>query len=128
MLDKPQTESQTSEVQFPFKIVDAGGAALFTKLNELMVKTTRAIWESETELLRLETEQVTKCFTPARIGEDPATTITDLTDQLQQRTDSMITQMRRINDLTRECGWQLIALYAEGLQQAAKSASPRSPD
>ncbi len=128
MHDTPHGGAKASETQFPFNLVEAQdrGAALFTQLNELMVKTTRAIWESETELLRIETEQATKCFLPPKIGDDPGSTIADYCEQLHQRTDRMIAQMRRVNDLFKDCGWQVVALYAEELRQIGKqSASGR---
>lgn len=125
MLDRPQTEAKARETQFPFNLVDVQdrGAALFTQLNDLMVKTTRAIWESETELLRLEAEHAAKCFVPPKVGEDPGTTIADYCEQLHQRTDRMIAEMRRVNDLCKDCGWQLVAIYSEGLRQATRQAS-----
>ncbi len=125
MLDTPRAEAKAPETQFPFNFVEAQdrGAALFTQLNELMVKTTRAIWESETELLRLEAEQATKCFVPPKIGGDPASTIADYCDQLRQQTDRMIAQMRRVNDLFKDCGWQVVALYADGLRQIGKQST-----
>lgn len=128
MLDKTQTGAKVAETQFPFNLVDAQdrGAALFTQLNELMIKTTRSIWESETELLRLEAEHAAKCFTPPKIGDDPGTTIASYYDQLHQRTDRMVAEMRRVNDLFKDCGWKLVEIYADGLWQAAKQASPRS--
>lgn len=128
MSDKPQTTTKAgcAETQFPFNLVEVRdqGVALFTQLNELMVKTTRAIWESETELLRLEAEQAAKCFIPPKIGEDPGTTISDYCDQLHQRTDHMIAQMRRVNDLFKDCGWQVVAIYADGLRQIGKQIPP----
>jgi hypothetical protein len=124
MLDKTQTGAKGSspETQSPFNIVGAQerGVALFTQLNELMVKTARAVWESQTELLRLETEQATKSLFPVKIGEDPGETISAYCDQLHDRTDRMITQARRINDLYKDYGWQLFAIYSEALHQASK--------
>lgn len=95
---------------------------LFTRLNELMVKTVRAVWESQTELLRLAVEQATKAFTPFKIGEDPNATLSAYCDQLHEQTDRMITQLRRVNDVCRDYGWQLAALYADGLRQATKQS------
>lgn len=125
MLDKPQSEAKASETEFPFNLVDVQdrGAALFTHLNELMVKTTRAVWESETELLRLEAEHAAKCFVPPRFGEDPGTSIAEYCNQLRQRTDRMIAEMRRVNDLFKDCGWELVTIYAEGLKQATKQVT-----
>ncbi len=125
MLDRP--DAKATETQFPFNLVEAQdrGAVLFTRLNELMVKTIRAVWESETELLRLEAEHAAKCFVPPKIGEDPGTTIADYVDQLHRRTDRMIAEMRRVNDLFKDCGWQLVSIYADGLRQIAKPAAAR---
>lgn len=129
MLDKTQTSATSSkessiETQLPFTIVGAQerGVALFTQLNELLVKTARAVWESQTELLRLETEQATKSLFPVKIGEDPGETISAYCDQLHERTDRMIAQIRRINDLYKDYGWQLFAIYSEGLRQASKQS------
>ncbi len=132
MLDKVQTNSTDppAEMQFPFNLVGAQerSVALFTQLNELMVKTARAVWESQTELVRLETEQATKTLAAPKIGEDPGVTMSAYCDQLHERTDRMIAQMRHINDLYKDFGWQLFAIYAESLRQAAKQsqASPRA--
>jgi hypothetical protein len=128
MLDTPRVKAKASETQSPFNFVEAQdhGVALFTQLNELMVKTTRAIWESETELFRLETEQAAKCFTPPKVGDDPGATVVDYCNQLHQRTDRMIAQMRHVNDLFKDYGWQLVSIYTDGLRQAAKQVTPHS--
>ncbi len=126
MLDKTQTAAKDSsaETQIPFNIVGAQerGVALFTRLNELMVKTARSVWESQTELLRLETEQATKSLFPVKIGEDPGETISTYCDQLHDRTDRMVTQMRHINDLYKDYGWKLFGIYSEALHQASKQS------
>ncbi|HKH81823.1 MAG TPA: hypothetical protein VKA03_09520 [Methylovirgula sp.] len=124
MLDIPQAETKTiqAEAQFPVNLVEAQerGAELFTLASELIVKTARAIWESQSELLRLETEQAAKAFAPPTIGEDPGTTMSAYCFQAHEQTDRMIAQMRRVNDLLRDCGWQLFTIYAESLRQGAK--------
>jgi hypothetical protein len=130
MLDKTQTgapsgtKESAAETQFPFNIVGAQerGVALFTRLNDLMVKTARAVWEGQTELLRLETEQATRALVPLKIGEDPGETISAYCDQLHDRTDRMITQMRRINDVCKDSGWQFVAIYSDALRQASKQS------
>ncbi len=34
----------------------------------------------------------------------------------------MIAHMRHVNDLVRDCAWQLFSVYAEGLRQASKQS------
>ena len=130
MLDRVQTEAKDppGEMQFPFNPVEAQerGTVLFSRLNELTAKTARAIWESQAELLHLEVEQAVKTVALPRIGEDPGATVCAYCNQVREQSDRMIAQMRRVNDLYKDYGWQLFAIYADGLRQAAKQsqASP----
>lgn len=121
MLDIPQTETKTTEAQaqFPANLIEAQerGAELFTRANELIVKTVRAIWESQTELLRLQTEQAAKSLFPLKVAEDPGATLCAYCYQAHEQTERMIAQMRHVNDLFRDCGWQLLTIYADGLRQ-----------
>lgn len=124
MLDKTRTEQET---HVPFNLLEAQerGAALFTRFNELTAKTTRAFWESQTELLRLEIEQAAKAFAPPKIDEDPGVRVSACCNQMHDQGDRIIAQMRRINDLYKDYGWQLLALYSDALRHAASASSAR---
>jgi hypothetical protein len=122
MLDKIQTNATNPpvEMQLPFDLVEAQerGVVFFTELNDLMVKTARAVSETQIELLRLDVEQGAKAFAPVKIGEDPGA-MSAYCDRLHEQTDRMIAQMRQVNDLYMDYGWGLLAIYAQGLRHAA---------
>ncbi len=75
MLDKAKSETGITEsreqAQFPVNFVEAQKrtARLFAETSELAAKATREIIEHQTELLRLETEQIVAAFAPQKIGE-----------------------------------------------------------
>ena len=72
-----QTKSGETQTMVPPNLVDAQerNTALITRANEVMVNIARAVWESEMELFRLESEQVAKTLVPLKLGDDPTATV-----------------------------------------------------
>jgi hypothetical protein len=127
MLDKAKSERGAAEpreqAQFPVNFVEAQKrtARLFAETSELAAKATREIIEHQTELLRLETEQMLSVFTPRKVGEDSGATAVARLDQWQEQTDLMIAQARQLNEIVREYGWQILKLCASGYHKGAHS-------
>ncbi len=127
MLDKAKSEAGIAEpkeqAQFPVNFVEAQKrtARLFAETSELAAKAAREIIEHQTELLRLETEQIVTAFSPQKIGEDSGATAVARFDQWQEQTDLMIAQARQLNDIVRDYGWQMLKLCASGYHKGARS-------
>lgn len=101
-------------------------AATFARAYDVLAKTTQAIWESEPELFRLESDQLQKCFAPLKAGDNPVAGLTSYVGQLHDGSERMIARMRHINDLAWGCGWQIAAIYAEGMQDMLKQAQSQA--
>lgn len=95
-------------------------AATFARAYDVLAKTTQAIWESEPELFKLESDQLLKSFAPLKPGDDPAAGLTTYVTQMHDGSERMIARIRHINDLAWNCGWQIAAIYAEGMQEMLK--------
>jgi nucleosome binding factor SPN SPT16 subunit len=127
MLDKAKSETGIAEsreqAQFPVNFVEAQKrtARLFAETSELAAKATREIIEHQTELLRLETEQIVAAFAPQKIGEDSGATAVARFDQWQEQTDLVLAQARQLNDIVRDYGWQILKLYVSGYHKGAHS-------
>ena len=123
-----QPKSSETQTMFPPNLVEAQerNTALITRANEVMVNTARAVWESEMELFRLESEQVAKTLVPLKLGNDPAATVSAYCEQWQEGSEKLLNHMRTVNDLVRKCGWDLFHIYQESLREAAKPFQTRA--
>jgi len=123
-----QTKSSETQSMFPPNLVEAQerNSAVITRASEVMVNTARAVWESEMELLRLESEQIAKTFIPVKLGDDPAAAVATCCEQWQEGSEKLLNHMRTVNDLVRKCGWDLFHIHQESLREAAKPFRPRS--
>jgi hypothetical protein len=124
---KPETKT-TIEAISPTRFMEsqAHNSALFSEANELMLKTARALWESQSELLRLEAERTTN-IAPPKAGENPVAAIATYCDQLHERTDHLVAHMRKTNDLVLEYGWQLVAIYTRSLRPVRQDSKASEP-
>lgn len=125
MAEAAKTEMKTIlEALSPGKLAEAQkhSSAIFTEANELLLKTARALWESQMELFRLKSEHAAKAFVPLKAGENPAAVFSEYYDHQRERVDQMITHMRKSNDLAMDFGWQLLAIYTRGFQHIAQDA------
>jgi hypothetical protein len=93
-------------------------AAFFSQTNELLAKASRAFLESQSELLRLEVEQMSKALSPPKPGENLAATLSGYYSQQHERTERLIAQMRQSSDLLRDYSWQFINIYSNGFKQS----------
>ncbi len=95
-------------------------AALFTEVNELLLKTARAIWENQTEMFRAQAQHASKNIAALKAGEPPTAAISAYCDQLHDRTDHLVAHMRKTNDLILDAGWQLLGIYTSVFRKAAQ--------
>lgn len=100
-------------------------ATVFTRACDTLTKTAQAIWDSEPELFRLESEQWLKSLAPFKAGENGD--LSAYYSQLHDGADRMVARMRHINDLAWGCGWEIAAIYATGLQDFWKPAQVPTP-
>ncbi len=122
-----QLKAGEAQALFPANFVETQerNANMFARANEAMVKTAQPIWESQTEFLRRESEQLAKAFTPPKLNGDPSAAISTYCDLWRENSERLITQIRTVSDLTRECGWQLFHIYADGLRRNVKPLQPQ---
>ncbi len=123
-----QAKSSETQTMFPPNLVEAQerNTAFVTRANEIMVHTARAVWESEMELFRLESEQVAKTLVPLKLGDDPAATAAAYSEQWHEGSEKLLNHMRTVSDLVRRCGWDLFNIYQESVREAAKPFQPRA--
>lgn len=126
------SESAKIESLFPPSLADAQerNSVMFTQASEILTRTARALWESQTELFRLEAEQAARTIVPAANDADPAVMTSALFHQWHDAVEATIGHMRRVNDLTRNCGWELFALAAAQAwgREARTEAPVRDPN
>lgn len=122
-----QTKTSDPQIMFPSNLMGAQerNTTLITRVNEMMVNTARAVWESEMELFRLESEQVAKTLVPLKLSDDPAATVSAYHEQWQEGSEKLLNHMRTVSDLVRKCGWDLFHIYQESLREATKPFQPR---
>lgn len=104
----------------PAADAQAQAARLFTRANELMIGMARSLWESQSELLQFEAEQATRAFVPGRAGGDPGETLAVYGQQWRDNSERLLAHMRRVNDLVRDCGWQMLGMCVDGVRETAK--------
>ena len=92
-----------AELLFPAHLSEtqAEGAALFARANDLLLETARTIWESQSDLVRVQAEEAAKAFVPMKPGDDPAAVVAAYWDQWHDGTERLIAHMRRVNDAAR---------------------------
>lgn len=123
-----QSKPRDTQTVFPPNLVEAQerNTALITRANEVMVNTARAMWESEMELFRLESEQVAKTLVPLKLGDDPTAVVSAYCEQWQDGSEKLLGHIRAVIDLVRKCGWDLFHIYQDSVRETAKSFQPRS--
>lgn len=102
---------------FPVNIaeIQARNVAIAARANEILVNTAKAMWEKETELFKLETEQSRNMLAPIKLGDNPMTVFSGLWSRWHAQTEKAIANMRELNDLARDCEWQLLELANENI-------------
>ncbi len=122
MSDASEHKTASVEVLFPAKVLEAQerGAEFLTSANEIVAKSAAAIGESQSEFLRLETEQAAKAMVPPTLGKDPGAALATYGSQWHENSEKLIGQMRAVNDLVRDCGWQLFKLCTDAFRQPPK--------
>jgi len=89
------------------------GAVLATKCADLMAKSAQALWETQSEMIHLETDQAANALASPDLRMSP--TDSAYLDLYQQAAQRMIGNMRRVNDLVSDFGWRLARICTEAL-------------
>jgi hypothetical protein len=113
-----KTEKQaTPDTLFPidFSQFQTRNVAVLAEANNILMQTAKAIWENETRLFQMETEQVRDSAANLRPGKMPASLFSDMFEQWHRNSEKSIEHLRAINDLMRSCEWQLLDLFANKL-------------
>ena len=114
---KAGPKKNSFDLLFPvdFAQIQARNAGMFARANEIMVHTAKAVWEKETELFKLETEQSRGALAPMKSDDNPMTAFSQFFDRWHDYAEKSITHFREINDLVRDCEWQMLDLVNENI-------------
>jgi len=114
-----QVEGWSEQTETPFPVAftefQRRSADSVQHAGELMARATQVVWKTEVELLYLQAQRAMEAFAPIRVGGEPGATASLLYDRCHQQMNSAITHMRRVSDLMREFGRDLLAVYADSL-------------
>lgn len=88
-------------------------AALAGRAHEILSQAAQDVWAGQLELMRLETEQISKAWFPFHHNGDGAAASSE---QWHEDAEKVITQMRSVGDAMRNCGWQLFETYANSFK------------
>jgi Phasin protein len=94
--------------------------AIMTRANEIMANAAKTIWNSQAELFQTEAEGGAQSFAPLK-SADPGETLASFYKHWRENSEKMISHMRTVHDVTRQSGWQLVALYADVFRPASRS-------
>lgn len=111
-----KTDIKTNGVEnFPlhFAQMQARNIASMTRASEILAQSAKAVWDNEVEMFKLESENARQSFTPN--GAAPGASFSGLMGQIQRNTEATIGRMRAINDIVRDCEWQLLSLAADNI-------------
>ncbi len=113
------------DVFFPknFGQIHIGNTAALMQANDIILRTARSVWESQTELFRLETERARDSFRPLKTGESPIQALPGALEQWHRSTERAVTHMRAISDAMRECEWQLMTIAAQNMAPSQPKAA-----
>ena len=103
--------------QFPidFAQIHTRNIATAARANEILVNTAKAMWEKETELFKLESDQSRNMLAPIKPDGNPMAAFFGFWDRWHAHSEKTIANMREINDLARNCEWQLLGLVSENI-------------
>lgn len=88
--------------------------ALAGRTHEILSQAAQGVWEGQLELMRLETEQISKAWFPFHHNGDGAAAASS--EQWHENAEKVITQMRNVGDAMRNCGWELFETYANSFK------------
>lgn len=98
-----------------FAQIQARNIATATRANEILVRTAKAMWEKETEMFKLETEQSRNMLTPIKLDGNPMAAFSGFWDCWHAHAEKSIANMRALNDLARDCQWELQELANQNI-------------
>ncbi len=118
----PRAGKSTPSVSPNLAETQKHNAALFARASQVMADTTRALLDNEMEFYRRQAESIAKVPATFKPGSHPVAILSAYCDQCQDTSERMLSHMRTVNDLMRQCGWDLFRLYQDNLQEAVESA------
>ena len=92
------------------------GTAISMRASEIMANGLKAIWQSQADLLRVGAERSSKGLAPISLSEGPGAAMAALYDQWHDNTENLVAHMRSASDIARDCGWQMMKLYADSMK------------
>jgi hypothetical protein len=105
------------EQMFPvnFAQIQARNMATAAHANEILVRTAKAMWEKQTELFKLEAEQSRNLLAPIKPEGNPMAAFSGFWDRWHAHAEKSIANMRALNDLARDCQWELQELANQNI-------------
>lgn len=117
-----ETNGKSATEALSGKILDAQqrNAAFLARANEILADAAKAIWASEMDLIRLESERASRLFQPVE-GRTPQQAAAEYGAQWHDNSEKIIAHAREIGDLSRKCCWQLYDLYIQNIPAGPKN-------
>ncbi len=97
---------------FDIAHVQARNIAAFSEANNILLQTAKAIWENQSQLFQMETEQARDSIAALRPGKMPGSMAVDLFEQWHRNSEKTISHLRTISDLVRDCEWRMLGVFA----------------
>ena len=118
------TETKSAAEALSGKLLDAQqrNAAFFARASEIVAEATKAIWASEMDMIRQESERASRLFQPAE-GRTPIEAAAACSAEWHDNSEKVIAHMREMSDLARKCCWQLCDLYIQSIPARPKNGA-----
>lgn len=97
---------------FDIAQAQARNIATFSEANNILLQTAKAIWENQSQLFQMETEQARDSMAAVRPGKMAGSMALDLFEQWHRNSEKTIGHLRTISDLIRDCEWRLLGVFA----------------
>lgn len=110
----------------PVALLDASRrhANMLTAAAELVAKTMGEIVAKQTDLLRVEGNEIAKSAAALTTGTDPLAAAQNYASALRGGADGALSDLREIQDLMRGCAWQLFGLYVDSISVGMGNGRP----
>ncbi|WP_297370881.1 phasin family protein [Acidocella sp.] len=123
---KPGPDALSQARKLPGQIMAAQqhAAERLARANQLVLSTARELWTCQSELFGQEMEHMARSWVPPANGAGLGEAMAAAMARQHERSERMVTQMRRSSDLMRDLSWGLLALQQETLEEMAKQMPP----
>jgi hypothetical protein len=101
-------------------------SSYFSKANDTLTQTANELFQYQRNML----DGMTAGWRNGLSNRGEMSGYAGLTEQMHDQAESFVTNMRKMSDAMRDCGWKLTSLYAGAAEQASaqvRSLMPKPP-